>query len=238
MKYNLIISTAALLVFALAGCSNNSTSLPRSGNKGSTFSQLDRLNRPAINEVLATFARHDTNNRDNPSDDAANLKNDITNFMTNVAGRSPQVTAGLEAVLIPDVQIVDLSGTSQSCLGTAPGTCNNYLGVETAGSGFPTQKPAGLKPFGGRALTDDIVTIDLSAIFGSVIPLALHVPDDGKEQDGRADPAFPGGPCVVGNCTGGVYPPGHRPVLTTDNVTYLTAPKHFQTVFPYIGAPQ
>lgn len=239
MKNKYILSAAALALL-VAGCSgsNGGTVLNPGGGGTPTFQQLDRLNRPAVNEVLATFARHDTNNRDNPADDAANLKTDITGFMTNVAGRSPAVTTGLEAVLIPDVQIADLSGTSSDCIGQAPGTCNNYLGVETAGSGFQSQAPAGLKPFGGRALTDDIVTISLSAIFGPVIPLTGLAPDDNAEQDGRADAAFAGGPCSVGNCTGGNYPAGHRPNLTTDNVTWQTAPKHFTTVFPYLGTPQ
>jgi len=208
---------AALLLVAACG-SNNGSTVPKTGQAG-TFSQLDRLNRPAVNEVFATFARHDTNNRDNPSDDASQLKNDIGTFMTSVAGRSAAITQVEQAVLIPDVQIVDLSGTSKSCIGTAPGTCNNYLGVETGGA---TQAPAGLKPFGGRALTDDIVDISLGTIFGATIP-ALHLaPDDGNEQDGRADPTYPG---------------GKRPNLTSDGVSWQTAPKHFSTTFPYLGTP-
>lgn len=223
---------AAVVVLAGCGSTNPSTGTPGAPPQ---FAQLDRLNRPAVNEVFATFARHDTNNRNNPADDATQLKNDIGSFMTNVAGRSAQITAVEQAVLVPDVQIADLSGTSQSCIGAAPGTCNNYLGVETGGA---TQAPSGLKPFGGRALTDDIVSISLGTIFGGTIPALGLAPEDNKEQDGRADAAFPGGPCSVGNCTGGTYPAGKRPNLTTDNVSWQTAPKHFTATFPYIGAPQ
>ncbi|GAC1500756.1 MAG: hypothetical protein NVS1B14_04850 [Vulcanimicrobiaceae bacterium] len=227
MKKNLFIYPALAAMFILGGCgSSGSSSVPSSGSPP-TFSQLDRLNRPAVNEVLATFSRHDVNNRDNPSDDAANLKTDIGNFMTTVAGRSAQTTAVAQAVLIPDVQIADLSGTSTDCIGTAPGTCNNYLGVETGGA---TQAPAGLKPFGGRALTDDIVDISLGAIFGNTFAALGLAPDDGNEQDGRADSSYPNYPgCPSSGC---------RPVLTSDGVSWQTAPKHFTTAFPYLGAPQ
>ena len=236
MNKHYILSAAAFAML-LAGCSgsNNGGVLNPGGNGAPSFSQLDRLNRPAVNEVFATFGRHDTNNRDNPSDDATQLKNDIGTFMTGTAGRSAAITSTVQAILVPDVQIADLSGTSTSCIGTAPGTCNNYLGVETGGK---TQAPAGLKPFGGRALTDDIVDTSLAVIFGNAIPAITGTPDDNAEQDGRNDPAFPGGACSAGNCPGGTYPAGKRPNLTTDNVSWQTAPKHFTTTFPYLGAPQ
>lgn len=199
--------------------SNSSSSGPTAALGKGPFKQLDRLNRPAINEVFATFAEHQQNNVATPDQDSAILGPEIVSFTENVGGRSSAIANVLASVLTPDVQIADLSGTSSSCIGQAPGTCNNYLGVETGGA---TQLPKGLKPFGGRALTDDIVTISLSAIFGDTIPALGLAPDDNKESDGRVDPS---------------YPSGHRPVLTTDNVTWQTAPKHFTTTFPYLGAP-
>lgn len=211
---------AAAGLAALAACNGGGSTPSHPGQP--VFKQVDRLNRPAVNEVFATFARHDANNRDMPNDDAASLKGDINSFMTNVAGRSPAITNFVSGVLTPDVQIIDLAGTSQSCIGAAPGSCNNYLGVETGGA---TQAPAALKPFGGRALSDDIVDISLGVIFGNTVPALSggSIPDDGKEFDGRADPAFPS---------------GHRPNLTSDGVTSQTAPKHFSTTFPYVGPPQ
>jgi hypothetical protein len=123
-------------------------------------------------------------------------------------------------VLTPDVQIADMTGKSDSCIGKDPGTCNNYLGIETGGA---TQLPKGLKPFGGRALTDDVIDISLGAIFGNTVPALGLAPDDNNESDGRADNSFAS---------------GHRPNLTSDNVSWQTAPKHFTTTFPYVGAPQ
>jgi hypothetical protein len=216
---------AVLLVsapLALSACGGGTTTPAVSSNPlgNGPYLQLDRLNRPAVNEVFATFAEHQANNSDTPNNDATNLKPEISTFMTTVAGRSAAIANVVSSVLVPDVQIADMSGTSLSCIGTTPGTCNNYLGIETGGA---TQLPAGSKPFGGRALTDDIVSASLGVIFGNTIPALGLAPDDGKEQDGRADATFPS---------------GNRPNLTTDNVTWQTAPKHFSTTFPYLGPPQ
>ena len=216
-----LIAIASAAALALTACNGSGTTPPTSHNPIGTgaLPQLDRLNRPAVNEVFATFAEHQANNADTPNNDATTLKPEIFTFMTKTAGRSTAIANVVSTVLIPDVQIADMSGTSLSCIGTAPGTCNNYLGIETGGK---TQAPAGLKPFGGRALTDDVVTISLGVIFGNTIPALGLAPDDGNEQDGRPDPRFPS---------------GHRPDLTSDHVTYLTAPKHFTATFPYLGAP-
>lgn len=221
------------LCFGLAACSgggghtaavpatpnNPANSGPTSALGAGPYKQLDRLNRPAINEVFATFAEHQQNNVDTPNDDPSVLAPEIVAFMENVAMRSPAISNALATVLTPDVQIVNLNGTSLSCIGAAPGTCNNYLGVESGGA---TQLPAGLVPFGGRALTDDVIDADLSAIFGPVVPALGLAPEDNNESDGRPDAS---------------YPSGHRPDLTSDHVSWQTAPKHFTTTFPYYGAP-
>ncbi|MDQ2681332.1 MAG: DUF4331 domain-containing protein [Candidatus Eremiobacteraeota bacterium] len=241
MKLGLVLLASTL---ALAACNGSGNTNPGGGNNNNNgalgngpYKQLDRLNRPAVSEVFATFGQHDANNRDTPNDDATTLKPEIVNFMQKVAGRSPAIAGVVGSVLTPDVVIADLSGTSQSCIGVPPGGCNNYLGLETGGA---TQAPAGLKPFGGRALTDDIISISLGVIFGGTVPALGLAPEDSAEQDGRTDNSgnYPGGQCNVGNCAGGTYPANHRPNLTTDNVTWQTAPKHFTTTFPYLGAPQ
>ena len=193
---------AGLLGTALvAGCGGgggaNSTAPTNPGTPAPhVFVQIDRLSRPAINEVFATVAnnRHAANHTLNsPVDDAGpnGLTNDIQSFMTGTAGRSAAITAAVQKVLIPDVMRVDLSQNTTKAA---------YLGVETAG--------ATGSAFGGRALTDDVVDIDLGVIFGNTIPALGLAPDDNKEI----------------------------PSLATDNIGYdkhctLTA-------FPYVGAPQ
>lgn len=217
-----LAASAAVAAVALSGCLGSSGSGIGGGTPGgpASYQQVDRLNRPAVNEVFATFAQHQANNIDLPSNDAANLKPQIVTFMTSVAGRSAAIANVEGTVLTPDVLTADLSGTSTSCIGQAPGTCNDYLGLETGGA---TQAPSNLKPFGGRALTDDIVSLSLGTIFGGTIPALNLAPEDNNELDGRADASWPG---------------GHRPNLTSDNVTWQTAPKHFTATFPYLGAPQ
>jgi hypothetical protein len=140
------------------------TSLPKDRHE-IEYVQQDRLARPAVNEVLATVTadRHDVNNKDNPTDDVHQLKNDILAFMHFPAGRSAAIGDTLAAVLVPDVMVADLSQSGKA----------SYLGVETGG--FTGGR------FGGRDLRDDVVDIDLMAIFGNVIPALGLAPDDGAE---------------------------------------------------------
>ncbi len=130
------------------------------------FKQQDRLARPAVNEALATVSqrRHEANNLVNPTDDVNQIKTDILAFMNFPAGRSPAIANVLAAVLVPDVMVADLSNMTDKA---------SYLGVETGGV-------TGGK-FGGRALTDDVIDIDLGAIFGGIIPALGLAPDDKKE---------------------------------------------------------
>ena len=132
------------------------------------FVQQDRLARPAVNEALATVTarRHEANNKINPTQDRGSIGTDIVTFMTNPNGanRSAAIANTLATVLTPDVLVANLANTTDKA---------SYLGVETGG--FTGGK------FGGRALTDDIIDIDLMAIFGPVIPALGLAPDDGRE---------------------------------------------------------
>ena len=150
-----------LALSALAGCEGSGKT-----NGPKTYTQMDRLARPAVNEVFATIAnnRHQVNDTDNPTDDASMLGADISTFMTHTAGRSAAITNVVKAVLTPDMMVADLSQNSTSAA---------YLGVETGGA-------TGSK-FGGRALTDDVVDTSLGVIFGNTIPALGLAPDDGKE---------------------------------------------------------
>ncbi len=182
---------------ALTGCGGSDNS---SGPK--VYTQIDRLARPVVNEVLATVAnnRHAINDMAIPSQDGQPgfLIDDIQGFMTGTAGRSQATTDVVKAVLVPDVMVADLSQTGPAA----------YLGVETGGA-------TGGK-FGGRKLTDDVVDTSLGVVFGNTVSALALAPDDGKEI----------------------------PTLTTDNVSFTTAPKHYQdgvvsaAAFPYLGPAQ
>ncbi|MCW3061179.1 MAG: hypothetical protein JWQ02_3000 [Capsulimonas sp.] len=156
---------ASFAALALAGCSGSDNNGGGGGGSTQTFTQVDRLARPAVNEVFATVAnnRHQVNDQNNPTNDPSQLANDIQSFMTGTAGRSQAITDVVKAVLVPDVMIADLSQGGNA----------TYLGVETGGATGGT--------FGGRALTDDVVDTSLGVIFGNTIPTLGLAPDDGKE---------------------------------------------------------
>jgi len=153
---NYVLLLAALPL--MAGCGGGSS------NQGQLYNQVDRLARPAVNEVFAPVAgnRHKTNNELNPTQDSTELANDIQGFMRNTAGRSQAITDVVKAVLVPDVLVADLDKSGPAA----------YLGVETGGV------TGGL--FGGRKLTDDVVDLSLGVIFGNTVSALGLAPDDGK----------------------------------------------------------
>ena len=159
MKTSSILLTALAAIPILTGCGGNSSV------SGKVYNQVDRLARPAVNEVFATVAsdRHKINNENAPVNDGAQLANDIQKFMVGTAGRSQAITDVVKAVLVPDVMVADLSQSGSAA----------YLGVETGGA------TGGL--FGGRALTDDVVDTSLGVIFGGTVPALGLAADDKKE---------------------------------------------------------
>ena len=156
-RFTIHVAVVLSLLLALAGCGGSS-------NGKTEFTQIDRLARPAVNELFATVAndRHRTNNMIAPSSDPTQIANDIQFFMTNVAGRSQATTDVVKAVLVPDVMVADMSQTTAA-----------YLGVETGGATGGT--------FGGRALGDDVIDISLGAVFGNTVSALGLAPDDGNE---------------------------------------------------------
>lgn len=146
---------------ASAGCDSS----PNDMNEETVFVQQDRLARPAVNEVLATWAddRHEINNSNQPTQDAGDLQTDVVQFMTNAAGRSQAHADVLASILVPDVMVADLSKDGPAA----------YLGVETGGATGSL--------FGGRKPADDVVDISLGAIFGTTLSdLDLVEPDDNE----------------------------------------------------------
>ncbi|HEY8315138.1 MAG TPA: DUF4331 family protein [Candidatus Baltobacteraceae bacterium] len=172
---------AAILGISIAGCGNNDPQvLGVPGGGGSpppgttTYIQTELFARPAVKEGLEMFMDHDATNRSEPYNDTT-LTKDIGTFASTVAMRDTATTAALQQILGPDELLFDIS---------APDTKAAYLGVESGGA-------TGSK-FGGRALNDDVIDLDLGAVFGNTLALLKVVPDDHKES----------------------------PCLTTDNVAY------------------
>ena len=157
-SYLVVLALASGLTGCLGGGSNNNNTLK------TQYTQIDRLARPAVNEVFATVAggRHQNNNMVAPKDDSANIATDIKSFMKSPAGRSDAIANVVVSVLVPDVLVADLSETKAA-----------YLGVETGGA-------TGGK-FGGRALSDDVVDTSLGVIFGNTVPALGLAPEDNAE---------------------------------------------------------
>ncbi len=167
--YKLSALAGVAAVAGMAGCGGGNDLIgggTNGGTSGRTFVQQDRLARPVVNEVLATFAndRHRINNRIPPTEDPSQLANDIESFLTFPAERSRQIKDVIKSVLVPDVMVVDLS----------QGGPASYLGSETGGA-------TGGR-FGGRKLQDDVVDISLGIVFGNTISALGLAPDDGKTK--------------------------------------------------------
>ena len=181
---------------------------------GTTYTQIERLGRPAVKEATENFANHDATNKSTITDDAV-LARSIHTYATVVARRSSRIADALTKLLIPDAIEADLS---------APGPAR-YLAVETNGkSGLPVAVvrlvPVPLiygvkrslgdpyRHFGGRDLGSPVIDLSLGAIYGSLLPKLGLAPDDGHETA----------------------------CLTSDNTT--PAAKHFSNTFPFIGEPR
>jgi Domain of unknown function (DUF4331) len=188
---------AGFSLLAFAGCSNDPTLTGT--NVPSNFIQIDRVGRPAINTIFAPFAQHDANDRGVPSNDAKIIGPEIAGFMTQTAGRSAATATAAQALLLTNNADVLLADLSQSGLA-------GYLGVETGGKIGAA--------FGGRGLTDDVMTTNLGIAFGNTLTTLGLTTDDGKENNGQ----------------------NGTPQLSTDNVTSSSVTA--TSTFPYLAAPQ
>jgi hypothetical protein len=160
------LTLLATLGAGLAGCSGGNSSIltPAQPYKAPTgYTQIERLSRPAVKEVFERFVDHQISNGIEPYAD--------TTLQTNIVAvedtlRPPNKTVGsdygktIASVLYPDEYTVDLSQTTGS-----------FLGYETA------------KNFGGRNPNEDVVSLELSVLFGNTLSKLGLQPDDGEENN-------------------------------------------------------
>ena len=186
-----IISAAALgvLSLGLVACQGKSTSLPTISGvapgslatplpsnptiPAGAYTQIELLARPAIKEALESFNNHKVTNKVEPYDKVNDpLYGEIKGTVNLV--RPPKMTAtgaadygtALQGILYPNEIIADLSNTADKA---------SYLGVETGGA-------TGGK-FGGRDIADDVVNIDLGAVFGGTLAALKVQPEDNQENN-------------------------------------------------------
>jgi len=157
IKVLAIVLAVSLTVF---NCSNDDDSVqPKVLDFSGTYAQEDQMGRPAVNTVFVSSSSKDMFNVTIPSQQNAAFQ---SMFQTNLEGLSPayadggmnalgQDAAAFTGLLATDVLNVSLDGTTTFYDGT------NLLT--------------------GRALTDDVITVELILIFGG--------------ETGLTDPEFP-----------------------------------------------
>lgn len=175
----------ALLGLALvaAGCSDNTGSGP---DLNRMYNQVQRLGKPLVSEVILAKRNHPYHGSVGPESDVAAFAQEIKDFVANVAGRSTAVQNGIAGVLLPDA----LNVQTDKATNTA-----GYLQDALANG------------WGGRQLSDDILDISTTAIFGPLL-------DPNNVSPGLVSDNVP-----CGNCQGGPEP-------TT-----------FRSTFPYLASP-
>jgi|SRR5689334_11890311 hypothetical protein len=115
------------------------------------FIQRERLGNPLVSEVMIRKAHHQAHNTGIPSTDVAEFTDDLTGFMTGVAGRDPGYANAIAGALLPDMLV-----TYPKRDNVNPATPVFWLSWVFGG-------------YGGRYLTDDVVDIGLGALFGSLL---------------------------------------------------------------------
>ena len=152
---------AATLALAAVtvGCSDTSAdrrglitaARPAASRDGRVFTQRERLGNPLVSEVMIRKAHHHAHNTGLPSTDVADFTDDLTGFITGVAGRDQGYASTIAGALLPDMLV------------TYPKRDN----VNAATPVFWLSWVFG--GYGGRTLDDDVVDIGLGALFGSLL---------------------------------------------------------------------
>lgn len=152
MKNIKIFSVALALSLLTFNCSNdddNQIYIPQGPDFSGNYMQEDQMGRPAVNTVFVSGSSKDMFNVTTPSNQSAAFQ---SMFQTNLEGLSPafanpgdmnalmQTSADFTGLLATDVLNVSLDGTTTFYDG------NNVLT--------------------GRALADDVITVELLLIFG------------------------------------------------------------------------
>ncbi|GGK20239.1 hypothetical protein GCM10007962_12940 [Yeosuana aromativorans] len=163
MKTIKILATAALFTLTMFNCSNDNDDkmTPMDPDFSGTYTQQDQIGRPAVNTVFVSSSSKDAFNVTTPSQQNAMFQ---SMFQSNLEALSPAYAnagdknaLGLDAatftgLLATDVLNVSLDGTTTFYDGT------NVLT--------------------GRALNDDVITVELLLIFGG---------EDFSENPGLSD---------------------------------------------------
>jgi len=190
------VTTLSALALALSACSSPTVVLtPPKKNQLQSYVQIERLSRPAIKEVFEPYQDHQKSNVAEPYNDAT-IQGDIVAtedaLRPTNSGKGTDYGKALAGILYPDEYLVNLNGGAPPAL-----TGQYFLSTELSGG----------TSFGGRAPNDDVIDLELAALFGNALTNA-GVADDGEEN----------------NC------------LSSQNIGAEDAAKKTTGTFPYLAA--
>jgi hypothetical protein len=148
-----------LVVAGGAACNDTTALLGPDTNR--TYVQIERLGNPLVSEVFFPKRDHGLDNNKSPSDDiktmaagGTDVAGHIRSFVSIFPNRTEKTITTLQAVLAPDMLLVFPN--------RAPATAGWLSWALASG-------------YGGRKLTDDVVDVGLSAVFGNALDAAQPV---------------------------------------------------------------
>jgi len=148
------------LVLAGGAACNDSTALT-GVDTNRVYNQIERLGNPLVSEVFFPKRDHGLHNNKGPIDDTktmalggTDVPGHIRSFVSQFPNRTEKTITTLQAVLAPDELLVFPNRTPATAGWLSWALANGY---------------------GGRKLTDDVVDVGLSAVFGNAVDAAQPV---------------------------------------------------------------
>src|SRR6266545_6553332 len=147
------------LVFSIGACNDDTLLTGIDTNR--IYTQIERLGNPLVSEVFFPKRDHGLHNNKSPIDDSktmaaggSDVPGHIRSFVSSFPTRTEKTITTLQTVLAPDELLVFPNRT---------GSTAGWLSWALA-SGY-----------GGRKLSDDVVDVGLSAVFGNALDAAQQV---------------------------------------------------------------
>jgi hypothetical protein len=148
-----------LVVDGGAACNDTTALVGPDTNR--TYVQIERLGNPLVSEVFFPKRDHGLDNTKSPSDDilttaakGTDVPGHIRSFVSSFPNRTEKTITTLQAVLAPDMLLVFPNRTPTTAGWLSWALANGY---------------------GGRKLSDDVVDVGLSAVFGNALDAAQPV---------------------------------------------------------------
>lgn len=148
-----------LVVGVGAACNDTTALIGPDTNR--IYVQIERLGNPLVSEVFFPKRDHGLDNNKSPSDDiktmaagGTDVPGHIRSFVSSFPNRTEKTITTLQAVLAPDMLLVFPNRTPATAGWLSWALANGY---------------------GGRKLTDDVVDVGLSAVFGNALDAAQPV---------------------------------------------------------------